>query len=619
MALPDAVSREDIYLKYLAGDTSLELPLPLSRKEIYLYYLCMNGTGGGGTATPEQIEAAVNKYLAENPVQAGATTEQAAQIEQNKNDISELYKKTEELDKKIESVLFSEYDEKVYSVFFEDSTVSIASTGEKEDDNAGIANPVPSTDTVSNENPYDSIPLFKPIECNGYLDEEGNPHITAIKGNPEFKEDGSNGDVCIALKTGYIRTIIDTDGSILGKKGRKVSVTDTWRESEYPNHPFVPYTGAIRLDGSVRPYILIPKYQAVSYNGSYYSLPGFSPAYNVSHNNQITTFQKRGKQYCGETNSDAEVWETLFEIVFATLNSQSIMSGCTSYYYQYQAVQAETDVKRIIITNSQANNILVGSCVSIGDKGDNTSTDRGNSYMHNLANRVLVTKIEALADGVNSAVYVDVPDNFTTTETTYISTMSWLTGSTNSVKGTCGSPVNNTNQKYPFKFLGIEFALGQYIIRSDVILNGIYDSEADTYRQDIYTCLDCTKFATSITSDYAKVGYSIPDTNVSWQYISDLGFDVNNPHVRMAVKYGANSSQRYADGVHTGTRANGTREFLSLGYLRDGSGAGLRCAYLGSSLSSAYWNLAARPSYTGRRGTVADWASKNNISIGGVL
>lgn len=43
-----------------------------------------------GGATPEQIQQAVDAYLEENPVQPGATVEQAAQIEKNKTDISEL-------------------------------------------------------------------------------------------------------------------------------------------------------------------------------------------------------------------------------------------------------------------------------------------------------------------------------------------------------------------------------------------------------------------------------------------------------------------------------------------------------------------------------------------------
>lgn len=508
-------------------------------------------------------------------------------------------------------MLFRDYDGKVYSVFFADPADTMVPTGTKQDDNADIPNPVPSTDTVRNENPYDEIPLFRPIECNGYVDEEGEPHITAVKGEPTFRTDGSNGDVCIALKTGYIRTIIDPDGSILGQKGQKISVTDSWQEG------FIPYTAAIRPDGTVRPYVLIPKYQAVDYDGAYYSLPGYSPVYNVSHNNQITNFRKRGTQYCGETCADAEIWETLFHIVFATLHSQSIMSGCTSYSFQYTPAVTEENVERFIVTNSQAANILVGSTVSIGDQGGNASADRGNSYMHSLVNRKKVTKKEALEDGANTAIYVDndgVP--FNVTETCKITSMPWYTGSTDSVKGTCGSPNNNTNQKNPFKFLGIEFALGQYIVRSDVILNGVYSSEEDTYEQEIHTCFDCTQFATAINEHYKKVGYAIPDSGNTWKYISELGYDINFPHIRMASKYGADSSKRYADACHTGSRSNGTREFLSLGNLDGGTLAGLRIAYLNASLSRANWNISARPSYTGRRGSVVDWAETMGVNLG---
>ena len=145
--------------------------------------------------------------------------------------------------------------------------------------------------------------------------------------------------------------------------------------------------------------------------------------------------------------------------------------------------------------------------------------------------------------------------------------MPWHTGSTDKVKGTCGSPYSNTNGKEPFKFLGIEFALGQYVVRSDVILNGVYDAEADTYQQEIYTCYDCKYFATAINEHYKKLGYVIPDSGNAWKYIKNLGFDVNFPHIRMASEYGGDSNKRFGDAVHTGTRANGTREFLSLGGL----------------------------------------------------
>ena len=43
-----------------------------------------------GTVTNEQISTAVNNYFTEHPVASGATAEQAAQIQTNKNDIADI-------------------------------------------------------------------------------------------------------------------------------------------------------------------------------------------------------------------------------------------------------------------------------------------------------------------------------------------------------------------------------------------------------------------------------------------------------------------------------------------------------------------------------------------------
>lgn len=82
------VTREEMYLAYLTGDYTGELPKPITRKEKYLYELCLKGMGG--EVSPEEIKSAVNEYLEKNPVKPGATTEQAQQIEQNKTDIGSL-------------------------------------------------------------------------------------------------------------------------------------------------------------------------------------------------------------------------------------------------------------------------------------------------------------------------------------------------------------------------------------------------------------------------------------------------------------------------------------------------------------------------------------------------
>ena len=52
----------------------------------------------------EQIKTAVNEYLDENPVSAGATEEQAQQIEKNKTDITNLSKDVEDLKNTINSI-----------------------------------------------------------------------------------------------------------------------------------------------------------------------------------------------------------------------------------------------------------------------------------------------------------------------------------------------------------------------------------------------------------------------------------------------------------------------------------------------------------------------------------
>ena len=49
------ITREEMYLAYLAGDTSVVLPEPITRKEQFLYQACLNGGGGGGTEITDGI------------------------------------------------------------------------------------------------------------------------------------------------------------------------------------------------------------------------------------------------------------------------------------------------------------------------------------------------------------------------------------------------------------------------------------------------------------------------------------------------------------------------------------------------------------------------------------
>ena len=99
--MSDPITRKEKYLAKLAGSYSGDLPDPVTREDRYLYKLCTDGTG----VSPEDINKAVNAYLTENPVQAGATTEQAQQIEQNKTDIASLKVEANSLEEDLNDIV----------------------------------------------------------------------------------------------------------------------------------------------------------------------------------------------------------------------------------------------------------------------------------------------------------------------------------------------------------------------------------------------------------------------------------------------------------------------------------------------------------------------------------
>lgn len=100
-----------------------------------------------------------------------------------------------------------------------------------------------------------------------------------------------------------------------------------------------------------------------------------------------------------------------------------------------------------------------------------------------------------------------------------------------------------------------------------------------------------------MTSDYVECGYSIADTQESWKYISELGYDPENPSVRHGTKVAASSSTGYADGQYTNKldqTSDGLREWLSGGALNNWSNAGRWYANLNNGLGNSWWNYAAR-------------------------
>lgn len=491
-------------------------------------------------------------------------------------------------------------DGKKYGVHFDNYDVTPSSNGTRLFDAVGMT-AAPSTNAVRAVNDFDGKGCFAYLEVNGSVDENGDFQVQYIKDiDNEFSR--TKYDTWCLYLTQYVYRKFDSNGE-------DTVISDTRHSAEW-----LPEGGAIRPDGTIRPFVAIAKYMSGdNADGVASSISGVSPK-NYSFQSSLTKFRAKGTQYCAETSQDSERMTRLMEIAFATRNSQSVMTGCNWWWTQTPATVQENDVERIIISKSAAKELVVGGTVSIGNASSLTSdskpeTDRGNTGLNAKANRVRITKIEDYDDN-SSAVYVDNGgQKFSTASTTVsgvtcptmLSTMPWNTGGCDDVLGSCGSPTSNASGKEPYILFGVEMSSGFWEPKGNTVM------KIENHVMRPYICYDCTKITTAgaTTEDWIALGYVIPDNKGSWKYISKLGYSVDDPEVRYPVEVNASSSNGYADGCYTEDlekAGDGQREVLGSGCLNHGAIDGRRGAYLGGGLGDYWWGYAARLSACGRCG-----------------
>ena len=483
-------------------------------------------------------------------------------------------------------------DGKKYGVHFDNYDVTPSSNGTRLFDAVGMT-AAPSTNAVRAVNDFDGKGCFAYLEVNGLVDENGDFQVQYIKDiDNEFSR--TKYDTWCLYLTQYVYRKFDSNGE-------DTVISDTRHSAEW-----LPEGGAIRPDGTIRPFVAIAKYMSGdNADGVASSISGVSPK-NYSFQSSLTKFRAKGTQYCAETSQDSERMTRLMEIAFATRHSQSVMAGCNWWWTQATATVQENNAERIIISKSAAKEFVVGGTVSIGNANSLTSegkanNDRGLSGLHAKANKVKITKIEDY-DSNNAAVYVDNGgQKFSTAPTsvsgvtceTIISTMPWNTGGCDEVLGSCGSPVSNTSGKEPYILFGVEMSSGFWEPKGNTVM------KIENHVMRPYICYDCTKMTTAgaTTDDWIALGYAIPDNKGSWKYISKLGYSADDPEVRYPVEVAATSSTGYADGLYTEnleTTGDSQREVLGSGNLNNGTIDGRRNANLNNGLSNSNWNYAAR-------------------------
>lgn len=447
--------------------------------------------------------------------------------------------------------------------------------------NQGIAVPTPGKIGTPAIDSYSAIggPFFY-MEVNGGCENSGVPYVAAVNGDKNFSRAHSDEDTCILTPVLYTREV-ETDTTM------QIYISDT----KYPGYE--PEAGAILPDGTLRPYMLRAKYPlSKDSQGRPRSTSGIKPlTRTVSHNSLIDIMNTKTTGYSGKTQNDEWYVKIMFLMKYATKNSQKYFVGCTGHAEQFRPTVAEQNVNRVIVAKANADKIPVGSSMMFGT---NTSgnNDRGQTTSFDIFDGAKITKIETY-DSSNSAIYFEGISPFSTETTYLLSTAPWICGACDSVSGD-GSPTNRTSGREPFTIQGIEMGHGMYEVLGNVIF-----SNDDSTGWKVYINHDSQKEATSVTGDYVYTGVKYDGgTADAWHYYQ-YPKTVNG--LMLSLGSNASTSTGICDGVYLNKNATtGTREWLSLGSLWGGSGAGLWCVYGHDGLGSAWWNIGSRRSYIGR-------------------
>ena len=504
----------------------------------------------------------------EQTTAAKAATEAAQTVADNVSGI---------IDEKILEAFFgSMRNGKIYQTELYLSATNPTSNGTKTLANAGKVCE-PSTDTVEGQDDYEGIGIFTWFNCNYVTNEYGRKVPTAVEGwGNGFKNDGSV-DVGVIAMTPY--------WNVEEKDGKQI-----WTLSDTPNDEYglVGWETAKKEDGNFAPYVVHSKYvSGIGTDGLLRSFKNSKPARNQCYNNMITNYQKKGKGYWGG-GKERNLYRILYQVIkYATKNEQTIFQGTTNYNFQYAAaVQRDTKETYFPVTNAQAANIIVGAYVSVGYgsvSGSNVNNDRGVGTIHKYADDVKVLRIEDL-DENNKAVYLDVEEGFTTTPVAIsdtvnapitMSSMHWWSGSTDKVIGKHdGSLTSNTDGKHPYRVMGIEDAVGGYIVYADSVM--VFKED---YSKDVYIARRGTKHVTdeaTIKSTYKLIG-NIPANDGADFWIGDIGVDTET--CAWFVKaVGSSDRQGWGDRCYAGGKnTSGTREDLGRGHLWDGAFGGPVC------------------------------------------
>lgn len=434
---------------------------------------------------------------------------------------------------------------------------------------------VPSTDTDAGTDDYENIPLFQWVHVIYKRYSDGAPYPVAIEGTKEYDDLLATGSCDVGSMQMSFYVSLDSSNEAY----------DTLTISDLPFDGAVIWSECRRANGDILPWCIGSSYYSSKGDDDLlHSLPNRRPENFQSYNNMCDNYPKKGAGYQG-----AGTERTTFSYIFMTIkggtkNIQTLFQGCTNYNFQYTCAVAETNVKRVIVTESQGANFVIDASVTLGTNSSNN--DRGNSSTFSISKdaKVLSKEKVTINDTSYIAINLDLATPITTTTSTLISSIHWRSGSTDKVFGhRDGSYVSNTDAKHPFRIQGREYRVGGWDVASDTMF------QLTSTGRDIYVWPKGTKHVKNSKTGAIKVG-TLPLASDCW--IGDLTFDPVTGVYWFTV-IGKDSGTGLGDYFYSGGTATDTlREYLIGGLLGHGLNSGF---YLNAwaGLSDALWHCVA--------------------------
>lgn len=423
---------------------------------------------------------------------------------------------------------------------------------------AAVGNGTVQNDFMASVYPYNSV---KP--CNVAEDMSVNAYL----GDADFQWGGSNGDVMLEVPQVYTARYFETDSDGVEWEYRWVAAgpvgrcrldhafTDGDRQSEKIYIPI--FNGSLNTEGT-----------------KLESKAGVFPLHNKTRAQFRTLCTAKGDKWCLDDVWTMHLLDTLFIVMFAGTNAQTILGrGRSEMPYDNAAnvaLQARNNTNYITIAKSWAERFTVGQGIGIGTSAGSQSV---------FAERT-VTQItdSAEIESASNIFFDGDPVNITTDH--HVWSCVQKTGATIEMQSANGR-VEGVDGRTAVRFLYIEDWFG----------NMWQFRDGDNIKKfQHYYCNKRSSYADKVyEGDYFKVGYEAPQTG---GYVKKFGYDPEWPEIEICVDATGSSGTYFPDYYWA---AEGGELVLSGGSVDYGVTVGPFCRHCGDVSGYSFWNIGGRP------------------------